>query len=58
MNREKSNLIGWQQTLTTSPANHIRFLHVLTNKFAKWKTSFFCRKFSVKISISEKPLTS
>ena len=25
-NREKSNLIGWRQTLTTSPANHIRFL--------------------------------
>ncbi len=27
-NREKSNLIGWRQTLTTSPANHIRFLLV------------------------------
>ena len=37
-NREKSNLIGWRQTLTTSPANHIRFLLVRTNKFAKWKT--------------------
>ena len=37
-NREKSNLIGWRQTLTSSPANHIRFLHVRANKFAKWKT--------------------
>ena len=37
-NREKSNLIGWRQTLTTSPANHIRFLLVRANKFAKWKT--------------------
>ena len=27
-NKEKSNLIGWRQTLTTSPANHIRFLLV------------------------------
>ena len=38
MNREKSNLIGWRQTLTSSPANHIRFLLVRTNKLAKWKT--------------------
>ena len=37
-NREKSNLIGWRHTLTTSPANHIRFLLVRANKFAKWKT--------------------
>ncbi len=37
-NREKSNLIGWRQTLTTSPANHIRFLLVRANNFAKWKT--------------------
>ena len=36
--REKSNLIGWRQTLTTSPANHIRFLLVRAKKFAKWKT--------------------
>ena len=35
---KKSNLIGWRQTLTTSPANHIRFLLVRANKFAKWKT--------------------
>ncbi len=35
---KKANLIGWQQTLTTSPANHIRFLLVRANKFAKWKT--------------------
>ncbi len=33
-NRERSNLIGWRQTLTTSPANHIRFLLVRANKFA------------------------
>ncbi len=39
-NRERSNLIGWRQTLTTSPANHIRFLLVRANKFAKWKTGF------------------
>ena len=37
-NKEKSNLIGWRQTLTTSQANHIRFLLVRANKFAKWKT--------------------
>ena len=37
-NRERSNLIGWRQTLTTSPANHIRFLLVRAKKFAKWKT--------------------
>ncbi len=37
-NGEKSNLIGWRQTLTSSPANHIRFLLVRANKFAKWKT--------------------
>ena len=37
-NRKRSNLIGWRQTLTTSPANHIRFLLVRANKFAKWKT--------------------
>ena len=37
-NREKSNLIGWRQTLTSSPANHIRFLLVRANKFTKWKT--------------------
>ena len=33
-------MIGWRQTLTTSPANHIRFLLVRANKFAKWKTGF------------------
>ena len=37
-NREKSNLIGWRQTLTSSPPNHIRFLLVRANKFAEWKT--------------------
>ncbi len=37
-NREKSNLIGSRQTLTSSPANHTRFLLVRANKFAKWKT--------------------
>ena len=48
-NREKSNLVGWRQTLTTSPANHIRFLLVRANKFAKWKTGFnyVNRSFSV-----------
>ena len=39
-NKEKGNLIGWRQTLTTSPANHIHFLFVRANKFAKWKTGF------------------
>ena len=37
---KKSNLIGWRQTLTTSPANYIRFLLVRANKFAKWKSGF------------------
>ena len=37
-NREKSNLIGWRQTLTTSPPNHICFLLVRAKKIAKWKT--------------------
>ena len=36
----RSNLIGWRQTLTTSPANHIRVLLVRANKFTKWKTGF------------------
>ncbi len=31
-NREKSNLIGMRQTLTTSPPNHIRFLLVRAQK--------------------------
>ncbi len=31
-NRERSNLIGWQQTLTTSLPNHIRFLLVRAKK--------------------------
>ena len=39
-NREKSNLMGWRQTLTTSPPNHIRFLLVRAKKIAKWKTGF------------------
>ncbi len=37
-NKEKSNLIGWRQTLTTSPPNHIRFLLVRAKIVAKWKT--------------------
>ncbi len=45
--REKSNLIGWRQKLTTSPANHIRFLLVRANKFAKWKTGFIVPSFSL-----------
>ena len=39
-NREKSNLIGWRQTLTTSPPNHIRFLLVHAKEITKWKTGF------------------
>jgi hypothetical protein len=31
---EKSNLIGRRQTLTSSPANHIRFLLVRAKKIA------------------------
>jgi hypothetical protein len=38
-NREKSNLIGWRQTLTTSPFNHICFSLVRAKNIAKWKTS-------------------
>ena len=58
-NREKSNLIGWRQTLTTSPANHIRFLLVRANKFADWKTSFSqhsaeSRGFSPCVSVSSR----
>ncbi len=45
-NREKSNLIGWRQTLASSSANHIRFLLVRANKFAKWKIGFIRRRFS------------
>jgi hypothetical protein len=40
MNREKNNLIGWQQTLATSPPNHICFLLVHAKKITKWKTGF------------------
>ena len=36
--KQEHCLIGWRQTLTSSPANHIRFLLVRANKFAKWKT--------------------
>ena len=39
-NKEKSNLIGWRQTLTISPPNHIRFLLVRPKKIAKLKTGF------------------
>ncbi len=39
-NREKSCLIGWQQTLTTSSPNHIRFLLVRAKKIAKRQTGF------------------
>jgi hypothetical protein len=34
-NREKSNLIGWRQTLTTSPANHVHFLLVCAKREGK-----------------------
>jgi hypothetical protein len=30
--KPKSNLIGWRQTLTTSPANHIHFLLIRAKK--------------------------
>ena len=36
-NSEKTDLIGWLQTLTTSPPNHIRLLHVCAKKISKWK---------------------
>jgi hypothetical protein len=42
-NREKSILIGWRQTLTPSPANHIHFLLVRAKeipRFPKWKMGF------------------
>jgi hypothetical protein len=29
-NRERSNVIGWRQTLTTSPANHFRVIMFVT----------------------------
>ena len=45
-NRERSYLIGWRQTLTTSPANHIHFSLVRANKFAKWKTGLVLRNTS------------
>ena len=45
-NREKSNLIGWRQTLTTSPPNHICFLLVRAKKIAKLNAcasrKYFC----------------
>jgi hypothetical protein len=39
-NRERSDLIGWLQTLTSSPANHIHVLLIGAKKIAKWKTGF------------------
>ena len=33
--REKNNLIGWRQTLTTSPPNHIRFSLVHAKKIVE-----------------------
>ena len=42
-NREKSNLIGWRQTLTSSPTNHIRVLLVRAKKIAQWKTGLRVR---------------
>ena len=42
-NSEKTDLIGWLQTLTTSPPNHIRFLLVRVKKISKWKLGLkFC----------------
>ena len=34
-NREKSNLIGWRQTLMTSPPSHIHFLLARAKNIAK-----------------------
>jgi hypothetical protein len=34
-NGEKGNPIGWRQTLTASPSNHIYILLVRVKKFAK-----------------------
>jgi hypothetical protein len=43
-NREKSKLIGWRQTLTSSPVsppNHIRVLLIFrAKKNAWWKVGF------------------
>ena len=36
-NRKQSNLIGWRQTLTSSPTNHILFLLVGAKKIGEWK---------------------
>jgi hypothetical protein len=33
-------VIGWLQTLTPSPANHIRVFLFRAKKIAKWKTGF------------------
>ncbi len=46
-NREKSNLIGWRQTLTTSPPNHIvRFFLVPREKYRQLENELY-----IKISI-------
>ena len=42
-NRERSNLIGWRQTLTTSPANHIRFLLETCSEFPHLMYCTFCQ---------------
>ena len=52
VNREKINLTGWRQTLTSSSANHIRFLLVRANKFAKWKTGLTCLRYEHALSES------
>jgi hypothetical protein len=39
-NRKKSDLIGWRQTLTTSPTNHIHVFLVRAKKVAEWKAGF------------------
>jgi hypothetical protein len=39
--RERSNLIRWRQTLTSSPANHIHFLLVRGKKITRWKVGSF-----------------
>jgi hypothetical protein len=36
---EKSNVIGWRQTLTSSHPNHICFVLVRAKKIAMWEMS-------------------
>ena len=44
---EQSNLIGWRQTLTTSPANHIRFLLVRAGEKREVENRLNSKKYSL-----------